>query len=290
MKHYSSLLRFVLVLLAVFGGAVGSVHAAPAVAVHKCRVFACDSAMQLKNEVRLTHGHLPLGSIVFVSSAQYPLSAFVYLCPGPRGARDACLITAGDYGAIDLDNEIYARAAAIAPIDIPPEIAPSATQAIYELVEGYIFRPNLLIATGRNGINPWHNLFAPLSWPWMEFYDARSGANNTVYAQDRITVRFADGSTAQLKMVGLGGPSGHYFVWAAGSERDRNGNPFTTVPPAAAAPSAGGAFDLMAPWLDSSFRTDLIAGLCALLESTCEWVNPYEVNCYYRRKDLPCGG
>ena len=149
--------------------------------------YACDSALSLKNEARLAYGGLPLGSIVFVSSTQYPLSAFVRICAGPRGARDACLITSGDLGAIELDNEVYARATAIEPIDIPPGTAPSATQAIYELVQGYIYDPERLIVTGRNGINPWHDLFHPLNWAWMEIYDERTKTNNTVYAGDRIT-------------------------------------------------------------------------------------------------------
>lgn len=288
MKHYSLLFRFVLALLVVLGGAVGAAHAAPSVAVYKCRIYACDSALSLKNEARLAGYNLPLGSIVFVSSAHYPLSAIARMCTGARGARDACLITSGDLGAVELDNEVYARATSIEPIDIPPEIAPSATQAIYELVESHIFRPGLLIATGRVGWNPWHNLFNPLTWPWMEIHDDRSGVTSNVYAGDRITVRFSNGSTAQLEMIGPQGPSGHFFHWVNGSERDSNGNPFTSGPAASATPASGG-FDLAAPWLDSSFYTELIAGLCAFIESTCEYVNPYEVNCYYRRKDLPCG-
>lgn len=287
MKHLSFLLRFAMALV-MLGGMVGTAGAAPAVAVYKCRTFTCDSALSLKNEARVAGHSLPLGSIVLVSSERYPLSAIAYMCTGPRGGRDACLITSGDSGAIALDNEIYARATAIEPIDIPPETAPSATGAIYELVESYVFRNGLLIATGRVGWNPWHNLFNPLTWPWMEIHDDRSRVTHTVYAGDRITVRFRDGSTAQLELIGPQGPSGHFFHWVSGSERDRNGNPFTSGSAAAASPASGG-FDLMAPWLDGSFSTQLIAGLCALLESTCEYVNPYEVNCYYRRKDLPCG-
>ena len=111
--------------------AVGAAHAAPTtIAVRKCSIYACDSAMSLRTKLASRTATLPLGSLVFVSSQQYPLSAFARICPGPRGGRDACLITAGDLGAVELDNEVYARAAAIEPIDIPPDVAPSATQAI----------------------------------------------------------------------------------------------------------------------------------------------------------------
>lgn len=287
MKHFSPLFRLGIALLVVLG-AVGAARAAPAVAVHKCRFLNCDDAMSLKNEARMAYGSLPLGSIVFVSSERYPLSAFVRICTGPRGGKDACMITSGNLGAVELDNEVYARATTIEPIDIPVDIAPSATRAIYELVEGYIFRNGVLFATGRVGWNPWHDLFNPLTWPFMEIHDDRSGVTGDVYAGDRITVRFADGSTAQLEMIGPHAPSGHFFHWVSGSERDPDGNPFTSPPAASAAPASGG-FDLAAPWLDSSFYTQIIAGFCAILESTCEYVNPYEVNCYYRRKDLPCG-
>jgi hypothetical protein len=287
MKHLSLLFRFVLVSLVMLGGAVGAAHAAPAVAVHKCRMYNCNSATSLKNEARLAGASLPLGSIVFVSSSQHPLSAFVRMCTGPRGVRDGCMITMGDFGAAELDNEVYARATAIEPIDIPPDIAPSATGAIYELVESWIFRQGLLIHNGRFGTNPWHDLFDPSTWVWMEIYDERTGVLNKVYTRDRITVRFRDGSTAQLEMMGPYAPSGHFFHWVSGSEQDRNGNPFVVQPTPPAAAGSGG-FDLAAPWLDGSFYTELVAGLCAFLESTCEAVNPYEVNCYYRRKQLPC--
>src|SRR5688572_9524797 len=105
MKHGSSFLRRCLALLAAtvaLGGWLGAAHANPTIAVRKCSFYACDSAASLKNEARLAYSYLPFGSIVFVSSEQYPLSAFVRICPGPRGGRDACLITAGDLGAVEL--------------------------------------------------------------------------------------------------------------------------------------------------------------------------------------------
>ena len=90
MKHRSSILRFVLAALAAMfalGGTVGPAYADPTIAMRKCAIYACDSAISLKNEARAAYGYLPFGSIVFVSSEQYPLSAFVRICPGPRGGQ-----------------------------------------------------------------------------------------------------------------------------------------------------------------------------------------------------------
>jgi hypothetical protein len=221
MKHRSWFLRFVFAAAL----ALAAAHIANAdpttIAMRKCSFYACDNAMSLKNEARMAGASLPLGSIVFVSSQQYPLSAFVRICSGPRGGKDGCLITAGDLGAIELDNEIYARAAAIAPIDIPAHIAGSASGGIWELVQGHVLAT--LTITGRNGINPWHNLLNPLTWPWMEIVDERTDAVHRVYSKDRITLRFADGSTAQIEMLDVAAPSGHYFRFLPETIRLPNG-------------------------------------------------------------------
>lgn len=291
MKHYLSVLRLVLAAAIALGGVVNSALADPTtIAVHKCAFYACDNAMSLKNEARMAYSSLPMGSIVFVSSQQYPLSAFVRICPGPRGGRDACMITSGDLGAVELDNRVYARAAAIEPIDIPPDVAPSAGQSIPELVESWIFRPELLVHTGRFGTSPLHNLFNPSNWVWMEFYDDRAKDVVRVYTGDRIVVRFANGSTAQLELFGPYAPSGHFFHWVPSSERDINGNPIGYIPPPLPAIPTGAGFALTPPWFDAAFGSGLPFGVCAFLQSHCEFVSgsATQLDCYYRRQAFPC--
>jgi hypothetical protein len=289
MKHRAWFLRFVFAALALVATA-RIAHADPTtIAVRKCSFYACDNAMSLKNEARMAYANsLPLGSIVFVSSQQYPLSAFVRICSGPRGGRDACMITAGDLGAVELDNELYARAAAIAPIDIPADLAGRASAGIWELVEGHVMAT--LVITGRNGINPWHNLLNPLTWPWMEVVDERTKAVQRIYSKDRITLRFADGSTAQIEMLDVMAPSGHYFHFMPETIRLPNGEPLAELAPPLPATPSGPGIDLTPPWLDAMFGSTVPSGYCALLQSHCEFVAGAPIlDCYYRRQKLPCG-
>jgi len=291
MKHCLSFLLHCLALLAAvaaLGGISGAAHADATIAMRKCMVYACDSAVSLKAEARIAFSYLPFGSIVFVSSEQYPLSAFARICPGPRGARDACLITAGDLGAIELDNQVYARASKIQPIDIPPEVAPSATQAIEETVEEWPYG-RILEFTLRSGVSPWHNIFDPSTWHWMEFLDKRTGELHKVFSGDRITLVFADGSTAQMELMGIGGPSGHFFHFVFESIRLPNGEPFVQPPQIPASPAAS-TIELTPPWLDSAIVGLLPFGYCAFLTSHCEFLTGGEVyDCYYRREEYPCG-
>lgn len=290
MKH-RSFVRLVLSGVAAFaawGGITEVAYAAPTIAVRKCSIYACDNALSLKNEARAAYGSLPLGSIVFVSSQQYPLSAFVRICAGPRGGKDACLITSGDLGAIELDNRVYSRAAEIQPIDIPIEIARSATQAIPEIVEEYPY-VRFLQFNMRSGVNPWHNLFNPATWHWMEFVDHRTGQTYRVYTGDRITVRFADGSSAQLQMQGLAAASGHFFRFIPESIRLPNGEPIAqlSLPPAIV---SGSGINVTPPWVNGAFAGTLPFGYCAFLHSHCEFVSGGAVyDCYYRREQIPCG-
>ena len=291
MKHRSWFMRSVLAAAVTIGAMAGAAHADPTtIAVRKCSFYACDNAMSLKNEARIAFAALPLGSIVFVSSQQYPLSAFARICTGARGARDACLITAGDLGAVELDNRVYARAAAIEPIDIPPGVAPSATQAIPELAEEWMFSTGILSFNLKDGWSPWHNILNPLTWYWMEFHDSRTGENHRVYSKDRVTLRFADGSTAQAEMMGLAAPSGHFFRFVPDSIRLPNGEPYVALPPPLPASPVGGGIDLTPPWLSAAFAGSLPYGVCAFLHSHCEFISGGSVyDCYYRREQFPCG-
>jgi hypothetical protein len=291
MKLCSSVFRFLLATVTAFvawGGVVGVAHAATTIAVRKCSVFNCDSALSLKNEARIAYGHLPVGSIVFVSSQQYPLSAFVRICPGPRGGKDACLITSGDLGAVELDNRVYSRAAEIQPFEIPVDIAPSATQALPEIVEHWPYG-RLLQFTLRSGMNPWHDLFSPSTWFWMEFHDTRTGENYRVYTGDRITVRFVDGSSAQLQMQGLAGPSGHFFRFLPESIRLANGEPIAQLQPPPAV-TAGSGISVTPPWVSGAFGETLPFGYCAFMNSHCQFnANGSVFDCYFRREQFPCG-
>jgi hypothetical protein len=273
---------------AVWGGITEVAYAAPTIAVRKCSIYPCDNALSLKNEARAAYGSLPLGSIVFVSSQQYPLSAFVRICTGPRGGKDACLITSGDLGAIELDNQVYARAAKIPPISIPPSVGGSASQAIPELVEGEVLR--VLQFALKAGISPWHNILNPSTWEYMDFIDTRTLERHRVHTRDRIIVRFADGSTAELELFGVGAPSGHFFRFVPESTRRPNGEPYVTLPPPPPASPSGSGLNLTPPWLNGGFVGALAFGYCAFLQSHCEFVSGgIEVNCYYRRQNFPCG-
>jgi hypothetical protein len=290
MKHHFSVLRLVLAAAVALVGAVKTAHADPTtIAVHKCRFYACNDAMSLKNEARMAYGFLPFGSIVFVTSQQYPLSAFVRICPGPRGGRDACMITSGDLGAVELDNRVYARAAAIEPIDIPADVATSASSAIQELAESWAFSSQTLVVTGRIGMNPWHDLFNPLTWTWMEILDTRTNELKKVYVKDRITLRFPDGSTVEAEMQGPSAASGHFFRFLFETIRLPNGEPLAYTPSLPASP-VGGGIDLTPPWLAAAFAGGLPYGVCAFLISHCEFVSGGSVyDCYYRREQYPCG-
>jgi hypothetical protein len=291
MKHRFPFLRFVFSAALALVATERIAHADPTtVAVRKCSIYPCDSAMSLKNEARAAYGFLPFGSIVFVSSQQHPLSAFVRICPGPRGGRDACLITAGDLGAVELDNRVYARAAVIEPIDIPPTVATSASGAIQELAEEWPFTSQTLIATGRTGMNPLHNLLSPLNWVWMEILDQRTNQVQRVYVGDRITLRFADGSTVQAEMQGPSAPTGHFFKFLFETIRLPNGEPYVALTPPLPALPGGGGMDLTAPWVGASFGDNLMPGFCAFLVSHCQLVSGGTIyDCYFRRQEFPCG-
>jgi hypothetical protein len=286
MKHRSWFLRFVLAAgLALVAADRAANAAQTTIAVHKCSVYACDSAASLKNEARLAFYSLPLGSIAFVSSQLYPLSAFVRICAGPRGGKDACLITAGDLGAVELDNQVYARAAKIAPIDIPASIAGSATNAIQELAEEWMFTSGTLVVTGRVGVNPWHDLLNPLTWVWMEILDTRTNQVQKVFVKDRITLRFPDGSTVEAEMQGPTAPSGHFFRFMFETIRLPNGEPYAYTPPPLPATPVASGIDLTPPWLASAFGGSLPYGVCAFLISHCEFISGSSVyDCYYRRE------
>ena len=77
---------------------------------------------------------------------------------GRAAGRDGCLITSGDLGAVELDNEVFARASKIAPIDIPPDVADVGEQ------RGVGDRRGLDLQS-RNLSNDWSNRLEPVARP-----------------------------------------------------------------------------------------------------------------------------
>jgi hypothetical protein len=123
----------------------------------------------------------------------------------------------------------------------------------------------------------------------MEFVDLRTGETQRVYTKDRVTLRFADGSTAQMEMVGLGAAAGHFFKFVFESIRLPNGEPYIAPPSPPASPVAS-MIDLASPWLNGAFIGTLAFGYCAFLTSHCEFLSGGAVyDCYYRREEFPCG-
>jgi hypothetical protein len=123
----------------------------------------------------------------------------------------------------------------------------------------------------------------------MEFYDLRTGEKHRIFTLDRITLRFPDGSTAQVEMVGLAAASGHFFRFDPDSIRLANGAPIVQLQPPMPATPAGGGLNLTPPWLDAAFAGALPYGVCAFLISHCEFTSGGSVyDCYYRREPYPC--
>jgi hypothetical protein len=124
----------------------------------------------------------------------------------------------------------------------------------------------------------------------MEFLDKRTGELHRIFTGDRITLQFADGSTAQMEMMGLAGPSGHFFRFVFESIRLPNGEPFVAPPQPLAATPVPSSIELAAPWPSAGFRELLAWSYCSMLTSHCVFQSGGAIfDCYYRREDYPCG-
>ncbi len=162
MKHRSSfvsldLAAFTAVL--AFAGAVDTAHAAPTVAMRKCEIYACDSAESAarRSARRVGKSAVRLDRV----RHQRAVSAVGIRARVPRARaafKDGCLITSGDLGAVELDNEVFARASKIAPIDIPPDVADVGEQ------RGVGDRRGLDLQS-RNLGNDWSNRLEPVARP-----------------------------------------------------------------------------------------------------------------------------
>jgi hypothetical protein len=170
---------------------------------------------------------------------------------------------------VDLDNRLYAKAAQVDVIVVPPNVAGSAVQGgpQWEFIQTYVQdyqNGGPLQFTGQ-GSSFLHGLISG-QFAYMEFLDLRDNEVKRVYIGDTITVKFSDNSTAQLRLVGVVG--GMYFHLVHGSERDANGNPTAPLPPTAATPSGNGGIGLMFVFNHTDYlATELIMNICVSIIS-----------------------
>jgi hypothetical protein len=253
-------------------------QAAPYIAVKQC-TEPCTTINQLKNDVRLSSlAFLPLGSIVFVSGEVTPLSAYVRICTGPRGGRDACPMTPDEVAAADLDNRHHARAATIRPITIPPEIAPNPS-ATPETIQQYITQ--VLNVTGPFGRGSWRNIIQG-DFLWYEVLDTRSQTLEQVFINDVIVAKFSNGQSAEYKFVGPYVTGGMVWHLVEGSVRNADGSdPTASTPP----PAAGGEgfANLVVAWQGSLSGWIPSTQYCMVRASVCS-----DADCSLRDYFVPC--
>ena len=229
---------------------------------------ACDSSSALRQDILDSgiYSAMAYGSLILSSSQTLPLSEIFTVCYA--NGKTVCSFMDSN-ALIDLENRMYAKAADIPVIEVPPEWGTSATGAEYELVEGYIV--TLLPATGENGFSFYHGIIQFGGFQYFKVVDSRTGQTKTVWTGDRITLRFQNGQTVQLKFVGSAGASGHYFKWVNGSERNANGEPALgyTPTPGSATPSGPEIVLASGSPVVTDITADLVFQLCVVKIESC---------------------
>ncbi|MEJ1962681.1 MAG: hypothetical protein WDO56_14505 [Gammaproteobacteria bacterium] len=122
-------------------------------------------------------------------------------------------ITTNDSQAEDLDNRLFAKA--LAPIDVPSNVAANASSAVWEDVNTYV-----------RATFPFQVSIIPTGWKVL---DPRTGSYVFIKPNDQITVKFADGSSAKMSFTGDGAMT-IAWILVPGSQRQSNGAPYGQVP------------------------------------------------------------
>jgi hypothetical protein len=144
------------------------------------------------------------GALILMTSLNEPISAYFQLTVtwqtawGTRIATyTATPITPTNIAAGALDNSIFARAAAVPAIIIPPSLPYNETD---ELISGNI--ASQLLPNGQFGTNYWHGI---TNFPQVVWYKLVDSAGNIyqVYVGDTITVKYGDsGYSEQWQFFG----------------------------------------------------------------------------------------
>jgi hypothetical protein len=176
-------------------------------------------------------------TIAVVASKQYPLTSFFELDAVMDGAVYLNQMTPSDAAARDLDGRITARAAAMPPIELPPDFSPS------DPVEDYIQAINsaLVMQPGLPERDLWHGLTNIGQVYKYKFINVQDGKTYWIYLNDTITVKFANGYTLRLKFLDPNGSLRYQEV--EGSLRDENGrDPNNPAPNTGSLPSNAQSF------------------------------------------------
>lgn len=233
--------------------------------------------------------YYPTGTVVLMASAYYPISAAFEVVPVPGfpGLHMSQWLTNDDLASINLDNRLHARAAKLDPINIPASVADNAGNAQWEIVQEYI-QQHVLIPTGPTGESVFHGLthLNIAKSVWVQFEDVRDGTLHDIWSTDQIKVVFHDKSTAQLYLD----PHDTAQTWfhvVTDSERDPNGNPYSSQSVGSAS-SLGGTFNFVAPadWTAGSIYELLYQAYCEVTTETCATGDAQA--CSIRKLIVPC--
>jgi hypothetical protein len=177
----------------------------------------------------------PFGTQLFLTSLSEPLSAlFVWYCPGlPGKPCTPHALTPSDAAAVALDNSVYARAAKIPNIILPPKYASTDEDVIIAAAI-----PQFLLMVGAPSTDIYRSLASVGIVAYVNVIDTQNGQTYKIYVGDTITVQYSDGSTEKFQLTSIG--STLAFKAVPGSKMGPNGQPTTPPSTKPAAPVSGG--------------------------------------------------
>lgn len=121
------------------------------------------------------------------------------------------------------------KANVIPIVAIPAEYGSSVHDFEKEIVEAYVIR-YLAPIPGRAGFD-WFRPGPHFGGPYVTFLDSRTMTQVKIFLFDTFNVVFSDGSTLELKMMGLTAASGLMFQIQMESGREADGTPVAAITP-----------------------------------------------------------
>lgn len=239
-------------------------------------------------------GDLSNKAIVLVTGETAPISAYLRFynrCPSHGTCTNSNIVrvvealATDNMNAADLDNRLFARAAKIKAIDLPASYGIAGAHD-EELVEAYV-NTILQLVPGSTGISVWHGITNFPAFSWFGFIDLRFAVTQQIFVNDVITLVFSDGSSIQVKFLGIGVPDGLFFQVVEGSARDAAGKPLGTT--SVGAPSGTDArWGTTRPAREGAAWASLPYSLCYTRSGTVCTSDPSQLCANYRSFLAPC--